>query len=352
MKKSSVLKMLIILLVIASTLTGCGKDKSKEDDSNVLNLFNWSEYLPQELIDQFEEETGIVVNYNTYSSNEEMLAKIMTAPGTYDLAVSTDYMVDIMIKQNLLEEIDLDAVEGEENMGESYMNLSFDPENKYSLPYMAGSALIAVNTKKIDFEIESYEDLWDSRLKDNIVVLDDQRAVMGVALKKLGRSINETDPAVLDQAAKELATLKPNIKVFDSDSPKSLLISGEVAVGYVWNGEAALAQQENPDIKIVMPKEGLYLWQDNFVIPKGAPHKENAELFMSFMMRPENSKICADNFPYTNPNTKAVELLDESIKSNKGVYPDKEVYEQGEFLKDVGETTVIYDKIWTDFKQQ
>ncbi|WP_343032783.1 spermidine/putrescine ABC transporter substrate-binding protein [Anaerotalea alkaliphila] len=336
------------LLAMGLALGGCGKKEA----SNELNLFNWSEYLPQELIEKFEEETGVRVNYNTYSSNEEMLAKIMTAPGMYDIAVSTDYMVDIMIQQKLLEEIGLEGIEGVENLGANYLDLAFDPGNRYSLPYMAGTALLAVNTSKVDFDIEEYADLWNPALENSIVVLDDQRAVMGLALKKLGKSINETDPGVLEAAARELAALKPNIKAFDSDSPKSLLISGEVSVGYVWNAEAVMAQKENPDIKIVMPEEGLYLWQDNFVIPKGAPNAENARKFISFMLRPENSKICSDSFPYTNPNAAALELIDEETRNNPGIYPDDSVYAQGEFLVDVGETTVVYDKIWTDFKQQ
>lgn len=346
MKKISYI--VCVLALFTMILAGCGKSTPK----NELNLFNWSEYLPQTLIDQFEAETGIKVNYNTYSSNEEMLAKIMASPGTYDIAVSSDYMVDIMIKQQLLEEIGATEIPGIENIGASYMNLAFDPGNKYSVPYMAGNALIAVNTKKVDFPITKYEDLWNPKLKNNIVVLDDQRAVTGIALKKLGKSFNETDSATLDLAAKELATLKENIKAFDSDSPKTLLISGEVAVGYVWNAEGVMAQKENPDIQLVMPEEGLYLWQDNFVIPNKAPNKENAQKFIEFMLRPENSKVCSESFPYTNPNAKAVELLDAETQNNPGIYPPASVYEQGEFLIDLGEITTVYDKIWTDFKQQ
>ncbi len=337
---------LSMLFSLVLTSTGCKKD-TKE-----LNLFNWTEYLPQEVIDKFEAETGIKINYNTYSSNEEMLAKVSAAPGTYDLVVSSDYMVDIMNKLNLLEEIDKEAITNLKNIGPEYLDKGFDPGNKYTVPYMCGTALLAVNTKLVTIDIQHYVDLWDPSLKDNIVTLDDQRGLMGVVLKKLGYSINETDPAVMELVKEELIALKPNIKAFDSDSPKTLLIKEEVAVGFVWNAEAVLAQNENPDIKIVMPEEGLYLWQDNFLIPKGSKHKENSEEFINFLLRPEISKLLSEAFPYTNPNAAAKELLSEDVKNNLGIYPPASVYEQGEYLVDLGSTTVLYDKIWTEFKQE
>lgn len=348
------MKKIISLFLVVSMLAGITvvSTSCQKKDEKVLNLFNWTEYLPQSVIDQFEAETGIKVNYNTYSSNEEMLAKVIAAPGTYDIVVASDYMIDIMKKQELLSPLDKSKIDLIGNIGAQYMNKAFDPDNVYTIPYMAGSALLAVNTKMVSIDIEHYEDLWDSSLADSIVTLDDQRALMGVALKKLGYSINETDPAILEKVKEELATLKPNIKAFDSDSPKSLLISGEVAIGYVWNAEAVLAQKENPDIAIVIPEEGLYLWQDNFAVPKGAKHQEYAEQFMNFILRPEVSVLISAEQPYTNPNSKAVELLDASIKGNIGVYPPDEVYTQGEYLLDLGETTTLYDQIWTEFKQQ
>jgi spermidine/putrescine transport system permease protein len=344
MKKICSLMSIVILVIIV--FTGCGKEEE------VLNFYNWSEYMPQELIDQFEEETGIKVNYATYSSNEEMFAKVANSPGSYDLIVSSDYMVDIMIKQDHLEKIDFSGITNIGNIGESYMNRDFDPGNLYTVPYMAGSALIAVNTELIDFPIEQYEDLWNEKLNDNMVVLDDQRALIGITLKKLGYSMNTLNPDELEQAKQELLKLKDNIKAFDSDSPKSLLISGEVAVGYVWNAEAVYAKRENPAIQIVMPEEGLYLWQDNFAIPKGAKNKANAEKFIEFLLRPEISKVFSEATPYTNPNKEAYPLLSDETKNEKAIFPDEIVYQNGEFLKDVGEATVIYDEIWTAFKQE
>ncbi|MDF2678183.1 MAG: extracellular solute-binding protein [Bacillota bacterium] len=342
---------IISVLLVTSVLTGCSssnKESSKKEE--VLNVFNWSEYLPQEVIDKFEEKYNIKVNYTTYASNEEMLAKLMAGGSQFDIAVSSDYMVDVMRNQNLIQEINMDNIPNYKNIGDEFKSLSFDPENKYTVPYMWGNAVVAVNTKMFDEEIDSYADLWDSKFNNSMVVLDDQRAIIGLALKKLGYSFNETDPAKLEQAKVELMKLKENIKIFDSDSPKTSLINGEAAVGYVWGAEAVLAQAENPDIKVFFPKEGIYLWQDNFVIPSGAENKENAELFINFLLEPEISAEISKSFPYANPNTEAHKLMDKETLENKAIYPDSDIIKKGEHLKDLGETTVLYDQIWTELK--
>ncbi|PKM50982.1 MAG: ABC transporter permease [Firmicutes bacterium HGW-Firmicutes-7] len=348
MKKiGAVILLITMCLGLIGSTSGCKKEETRE-----LNFFNWTEYMPQELIDKFQKETGIKVNYSTYSSNEEMYAKVTAAPGVYDMVVATDYMVDIMVKQSMLEEINKDNIAKIGNYGAAYMDQSFDPGNVYTLPYMAGSVLMVYNKTMIDKPIETYADFWDESLKDNTVVLDDQRAIIGMALKKLGYSINETDEAILALAVEELKTLKRNIKAFDSDSPKSLLISGEVAAGYVWSAEAVLAQNENSNLVVVIPEEGTYLFQDNFAIPKGAKNKDEAEAFINFMLDPENGKVFSESRPYSNPNAAVLELLSEDMKNNKAVYPPDSFFEVSEFVLDLGETTLVYDEMWTKFKQE
>ena len=238
------------------------------------------------------------------------------------------------------------------NIGDQFKKLSFDPNNDYSVPYTWGDAVIVVNTKKIPGDVTSYSDLWDSKFKNSMVVLDDERALIGVALKKLGYSLNETDTAKLDQAKKELIKLKPNIKTFDSDSPKTSLINGEATAGYVWGAEVALAEKENKDLKTFFPKEGMYLWQDNFVIPKGAPHKKNAELFINFILDENVSAGISKVFPYASPNVAAQKLIDKETINNTTVYPTEVDVKLGEHLKDLGDTTKVYDQIWTEFKSK
>lgn len=322
-----------------------------EKPQEELNVFNWSEYLPQSVIDKFQEKYNIKVNYSTFSSNEEMLAKLQAGGNNYDLVVASDYMVEALVKQGLLQELNLDNVPNLNYMDPNVLKKAFDPENKYSVPYMWGDAAIAVDTSKINFEIKSYKDLWDPRLKGSIVVLDDQRAIIGMALKKLGYSINETDPKALAEAEKELIALQSNIKAYDSDSPKTLLINGEASVGFVWGAEVSLAARENKNIKCVIPEEGLFLQQDNFVIPKDAGNVRAAELFMDFIMQPEISVEISNEFPYANPNRGAWELMDKEILSDIAVYPPEAAVKKGEHLKDIGDSIEAFDKVWSKIKQ-
>jgi spermidine/putrescine transport system permease protein len=360
MKLKRLLCLGLSVLLSGSALTGCSslpssltKSSSMEastSDENVLNVFNWSEYLPESVIKDFEAKYNIKVNYMTYSSNEEMLARIMAGDDIFDISVASDYMVDVMRKQKLMEEIDMSNIPNIKNIGAEFRNLSFDPGNRYSVPYMWGTGVIAVNTKKVSGDISSYSDLWDNKFKNSLVVLDDQRELIGITMKKLGYSINETDPAKLEQVRQELLKLKANIKVFDSDSPKTKLINGEAAAGYMWGAEAALAQKENKDIKIFFPMEGMYLWQDNFVIPKGAVHKKNAEIFINYILDPKVSAEISKEFPYANPNLAAHQLIDKSILGNTAVYPTEGELKKAERPKDLGDATKLYDKIWTEVR--
>lgn len=346
-----------ITLLLASFLFGCsgGSEKSGENTSganskdNVVNIFNWSEYLPESVIKKFEEETGIKVNYDAYSSNEEMLAKLSAGNTGYDLSVASTNFVDIMIKRDLIEKMDTGSLANLGNIGESFMGINEDPTNEYSVPYMWGSAAIAYNKDLVEEEVTGFEDLFKPEFKNNLVLLDDQRTILGTILATLGYSPNTTDEKEINEAKEKMLELYPNIKAFDSDSPKTLLISGEVKAGIVWSAEAVLAQKENPAIQIVYPASGMNLWQDNFLLVKGAPHKENALKFIDFILKPENSVMISEEYPYGNPNVKALELLPEDIK--KSIEVPQDALDNGWFLKDVGEATLLYDEAWSQIKQ-
>jgi spermidine/putrescine transport system permease protein len=357
MKKLWIAIGLVLVVAVVAYLVNGGSGGQKTAGGKYaaeLNFFNWSNYMPQSVLNKFKEQYGIKVNYSTFSSNEEMLAKIQAGGASqYDLAVASDYMVQIMLKQKnrLLQPIDLKNIPNFQNIFARYLNLDFDPDNKFTVPYMCGTALIAVNKAKVKFPIQSYQDLWNPRLKDSLVVLDDQRAIIGMALKKLGYSLNETDPKRLAQAKAELVKLLPNIKAYDSDSPKTLLINGEAAVGMLWSAEASLAKRDNQDIEIVFPEDGMYLWQDNFFIPKGSPHKKEAELFVNFILDPKVSVMISKELPYTNPNEAAFKLQDQKYLSDIAANPPQAELEKGEYLKDVGAATRIFDQIWSEIKQ-
>jgi spermidine/putrescine-binding protein len=346
-KKFPVLIAVALLAVFAAA--GCGGEKGGGKDENVVNILNWSEYLPENLIKQFEEETGIKVNYSTISSNEELVAKLNVGNATYDLAVPSTYYVEVLIKEGKLEKINKDNIPNFKNIDEKFLGWEFDPNDDYSVPYMWGTEVIAYNEDLVDFEIDEYKDLFDPSLKDSLVVLDDPRTMLGAMLEMLGYSANSTNEEEIKKAGEELKKLMPNIKAFDSDSPKNLLVSGEVKAGIVYGAEAALAMRENPSIKMVLPKDYLSLWQDNFVIPKGAPHKENAEKFIDFILRPEISKEITMDYPYHNPNKAAMELLPEDVRKELEI-PEKD-YERGVHAVDVGEAIKYYDRAWSEVKQ-
>lgn len=352
--KSKKMVWILSSLVLCVVLFGGGiwnSARNVKADQQVLNVFNWSEYLPQSVIDKFEETYNIKVNYSTFSSNEEMLAKLMAGGSNYDLVVASDYMVQVLVKQNLVQPIDKSQLTNFKNIGDEFKNLDFDKGNKYSVPYMWGDAVICYDQTKIKDNITSYADLWKSDYKNSIVVLDDQRAVIGMTLKKLGYSINETNPLILEKAKLDLAKLQPNIKAYDSDSPKTMLINGEAKIGFVWGAEASLAKRENKNLKVVIPKEGLFLQQDNFVIHKDSKNVKAAELFMNFIMEPEISAEISKAFPYANPNTAAYPLIDKNIIEDIGIYPPVAEVKKGEHLKDLGDKDKLFDKIWSEVKK-
>jgi spermidine/putrescine transport system permease protein len=322
----------------------------KSEPQAELNVFNWSEYLPQSVIDKFQENYNIKVNYSTFSSNEEMLSKLMAGGSQYDLVVASDYMVEVLVNQKLIQPVNMDNIPNFKNLDTNVLNLSFDPGNKYSVPYMWGDACIAVDTSKVTIPINSYKDLWNPELKNSIVVLDDQRAIIGMALKKLGYSINETSPKALEEAKLELMALQPNIKAYDSDSPKTLLINGEAPVGFVWGAEASLAKRENPNITAVIPVEGLFLQQDNFVIPGQSKNKSAAEQFINFILEPEISAEISKEFPYANPNKASYPYMEQDMLNDIAVYPPDEAVKNGEHLKDIGQTAQLFDKVWSEIK--
>lgn len=350
-RKLKILLSSILVIVLTSGVGVYAAEKKAKADRIVLNVFNWSEYLPQSVIDKFEENYNVKVNYSTFSSNEEMLAKLMAGGSNYDLVVASDYMVDILSKQNLIQPINLENIPNFKNLDKNLTNLEFDKGNKYSVPYMWGDACIVYDSRKVKKEIKGFSDLWDTEFKNSIVLLDDQRAIIGMALQKNGYSINDTDTNHLETAKKDLISLQPNIKAYDSDSPKTLLINGEASIGYVWGTEAYLAKLENPYLKVVIPSEGLFLQQDNFVMPKGVKEKQAAEQFINFILRPEISAEISESFPYANPNSEAHKLMNKKVLDDIAVYPPDDAVKKGEHLKDIGDNTKYFDKIWSQIKQ-
>lgn len=350
MKKKRILAVVLSVMLVVSmfTFTGCGKS----GENGTLNLFIWTEYVPESVIKDFEKEYGIKVNVTTFSSNEDMLAKLKSeSAGTYDIVQPSDYMVEQMIAQDMLAKLDKDKLTNLDNIGEAYLNPSYDPGNVYSVPYQGGVAAIAVNTSMIDMEIDSYDDLFDPALKGKLVVLDDFRAVIGMTARSMGYSMNETDTDKLSEIQEKLLTLKDNVAKYDSDSPKSVLISEDCAAGMIWSAEIALAMEENEDIEIVFPKEGPYVFMDNWAITKDAPNYDNAMKFINYMLSSEVSQKVSEEFPYLNPNKVAVEAMGEDFSGNPAKNPPADVIASGEYVSNLDtDTLAIYDEMWTKLK--
>lgn len=329
-----------------------------EVTSKELNLFVWTEYIPQDHIECFELIYGVKVNRDEYSANEEMYAKLSAGGSNYDLVQPTDYIVSLMIRQGLLQELDQTKLApAMAAFDPNYLNFSFDPGNKYTIPYQAGTDAIVVNTDKVTDVPKSWADLWKPEYAGRMVFLDDSRATIGMVLLTLGYDVNTTDPAQLDQAKAKLAELVPNVKLFDSDSPKSALIAGDADLGMTWTGEAFLAQQENPAIQYVYPTEGAILWQDNYAMPKGAPHADLAYAWINYTMQGNMFWMMLRDFPYTNPNKAALDYaksnqteIYEAYFNSPVTNTPAEAIANGHRIDDVGDALPLYDRIWTEVK--
>ena len=336
-------KILIILLVVLCT--GCNNDQEQ------LNVLNWTSYIPDSIIRDFEKETGIKVNYSTYSSNEELLAKVSNAKeGTYDLIFPSDYMIEIMKDRKLLEKIDKSKLTNINNLNSNYLNLEYDVNNEYSLPFIAASTVISVNKEKIKEDITSYNDLLNPKYKDEIVLIDDQRIIIGMALLANRFDMNSTDPDELEIAEEWLLKLKPNLKAYDSDSPKNFLIFEEASIAVLWNAEGAIAKQENSNIENIFPKEGFALSIDNFAILKNSENQEEAYKFIDYILRPEVMKEIINSYPYKNINKETDKILDDDYLNNNAANISDETLKNGIFVKNIGSNIKLYDHIWANIK--
>jgi spermidine/putrescine-binding protein len=327
--------------------------------STTLNLYAWSEYVPQQLLDDFSAKYGITVNYDTFSSNEEMLAKLQAGATEYDVIQPSDYTVVIMIKDGMLETIDVSQLSNFGNLDPRFINRDYDPGNQYSIPYQWGTTALAYDKTLVPTEPTSWSDLWDPAYEGRLVFLDDEREVMAMALKVLGYDGNSTNEAELTAAGEKLVELKPNILLFDSDAPETVLITGEAWAGLVYNGNASLGYQENPNIEFICPTEGCTIWFDNLAIPKGAPHKDAAMLFLDWVLDAQQSALITTEFSYLSPNKAALDWLKENdpeyydgYMSYSATNPSDEFLAKAGAIIDVGEATLLYDNIWTDFKSR
>ncbi|WP_431834869.1 extracellular solute-binding protein [Gallibacterium anatis] len=313
-----------------------------------LYIYNWTEYIPNSLLQKFTKETGIEVVYSTFESNEEMYSKMkLTNGGGYDLIFPSSYYIEKMAKEGMLAKLDKTKLVNFAQITPSLLNKNFDPENQYSLPYVYGLTGIGINSAEIDPKaVTSWADLWNSKYKGKILLTADSREVFHIALLLKGFSPNTTEDKEIESAYHLLQKLIPNVQSFNSDSPDVPYVQGEVSLGMIWNGSAFRAHKENPDIQFIYPREGVIIWMDNYAIPKNAEHKEAAYKFIDFMLRPESAKEVIETMGFSMPNEGVKALLEPTDVNDLTLFPPQEQIEKGVFQEDVGDAIDIYEKYW------
>lgn len=346
MKKLLALAMSLCLL-LAAVAFPAGAEEEK-----VINLFSFAGYIDDQTLNDFEAATGIKVNFSYFTTNEEMMAKLQANGGSdYDLVLASDYALNTLRTGGLLQKLDKTLLPNYVNLKPSYLGKYFDPDNEYVIPYAAGTPLIVYDPALVTIDIKGYADLWDESLKDNVVLIDDARNIVGITLKTMGKSFNETDPAVLEQAKEKLMPLYPNVRAFDYETPYTALVNGEAAVAYMFTPYVLIALDARPDLKVVYPEEGLGFGIDGLVIPVNAPHPTSAHALLDYLMDGKVAAHTVEMQYYMSPNAQADQYLPDSLKNNPAFVTDEQV-ESAEFIMNVGDAEQLFQQIWTEFKQQ
>ena len=339
----------LMLLTFFGLMSGCSKETGEK-----VYVYNWGEYMDPEVRDAFEEETGIKVVYDEFEQNEEMYAKIKANAVQYDVVCPSDYMIQKMIDEDLLAEIDYNNLPNISNIDPAYLesSKSFDPENKFSVPYCWGTLGILYNKTMVNAPINSWDALFDKTYKGNILMIDSVRDAFAIALCDLGYDLNTTDETQLEEAKQLLKKQFPLVQAYVVDQVRDKMIGGEAALGVIYSGEAIFTQRENPDLVYVVPDEGSNVWIDGWVIPKNCRNKKNAEAFINYMC---DADIALKNFEYitySTPNKAAREMItDEDIKNSEVAFPKQTVLDRCRTFKYLGaDIEAIYNDKWNEVK--
>lgn len=339
----------------AALLSGCGS--ANKYPNGKVYVYNWGEYIDPETLDMFEKETGIQVIYDEFDTNETMYPKVEAGASNYDVVCPSDYMIQKMIDNDLLQELNWDNIpNAKANIGTQYYEQSeaFDPGNRYTVPYCWGTVGILYNKTMVDEPVTSWSILWDEKYADSILMQDSVRDLFMVGLKSLGYSMNSTDEKELNEAKDLLIQQKPLVQAYVIDQVRDKMIGNEAALGVIYSGEAIFTQRENPDLEYVIPKEGTNVWIDSWVIPKNAENVENAEKFIDFMCRGDIALLNFDYITYSTPNTAAQALIeDDDIRNSKIAFPDLSQYDGLETFSYLGDDAdALYNDLWKEIKSK
>lgn len=343
-----------IVMIIVVLLFGVHQLEKSSGMTNakILTIYNWGDYIDPSLLTKFEKEYGYKVNYETFDSNEAMFTKIQQGGTNYDIAIPSEYMIQKMIKEELLLPLDHSKITGLNNINPRFLNLAFDEGNKYSVPYFWGTLGIVYNDKFLNAgQMQHWDDLWRPEVKDSLMLIDGAREVMGLSLNSLGYSLNSKNLSELQEAADKLNQLTPNVKAIVADEIKMYMINEEASVAVTFSGEAADMMSENDHLHYVIPTEGSNLWFDNIVMPKTAKNTEGAYDFINFMLKPENAAQNAEYIGYSTPNAAAEKLLPKEISGDEQFYPSDETIAHLEVYENLGPKYLgIYNDLFLEFK--
>ena len=339
----------------AALLSGCGS--ANKYPNGKVYVYNWGEYIDPQTLDMFEKETGIQVIYDEFDTNETMYPKVEAGASNYDVVCPSDYMIQKMIDNDLLQELNWDNIpNAKANIGAQYYEQSeaFDPGNRYAVPYCWGTVGILYNKTMVNEPVTSWSILWDEKYADSILMQDSVRDLFMVGLKSLGYSMNSTDENELNEAKDLLIQQKPLVQAYVIDQVRDKMIGNEAALGVIYSGEAIFTQRENPDLEYVIPKEGTNVWIDSWVIPKNAENVENAEKFIDFMCRGDIALLNFDYITYSTPNTAAQALIeDDDIRNSKIAFPDLSQYDGLETFSYLGDDAdTLYNDLWKEIKSK
>ena len=337
-------KRVLAMLTAMTALSVCGMSALADD--NELVLFTWENMFPQEVLDGFEEETGVKVVYSNFDTDETMLEKLSQAKGgDYDVVVADDYIIEQAVNEGLVSELDKDAITNFGNINPLYQGQFYDPDDKYTVPYGAGIPLIVYDPEMVDFEIKGYADLWNEELKDQVAITANYRVINGITLLSMGKSMNEEDVSVIEEAGQKLLELAPNIRLIQDDNTQNSLLNGEASVAFLYTSQVTQVLAENPDLKVVYPEEGLGFGIMGAFVPSEAPNKEAANQFLNYILEPENAAKCFDYIGYYCTNKAADSLLE----NQNLVVPDSVT--EGSAVENISaEAEEAYNKNWTEFK--
>ncbi len=350
MKKiAKILTLIICLTTVSIFFTGCNKkDKYPEE----INFFNYGENIDDETVKEFEKKYDIRVNIETFDDMEAMYSKVKSGAGKYDVILVSDALMPRMIDQKLIQEINKDNITNISQMDKEYLDLEIDPGNKYSVPYMFGTVGLIYNKDVVKEEVKSWDILWNEKYKDKIFMFDTYRDTIGVALKKLGYSLNSTNPKEIEEAKELLLEQRKLVKpLYGVDNGTTMIPAGETDINMIWSGEGLNLQDEYPNLVYVVPEEGANFWIDSLCIPKNAKNVKGAEKFINFVSDKKSALRIADEIGYTTPNKEAREEQPENVKNNTNAYMPIEIMNRCEIYKDFPlDVKKMYDKAWIAIK--